>query len=483
MGAKRKKDILQKFQTIKGLYNAKEEELLNIPGVGKRYTEIILNTHIRHSIDKHVEYMVKNNIDIISIKDKKYPQMLKNIYDPPISLYIRGNKEILNYNSIAVIGCRDCTQYGKNVAQELAYNIAKQEINIVSGLAKGIDAAAHESAILSGGKTIAVLGNGLDMIYPKENISLAKEILKTGGAIISEYPLGEKPQRQNFPERNRIVSGMSKGVIVVEAKEKSGTLITVDFALEQGRDVFVVPGNINQETSKGTNELIKQGAKLITSYKDVIEEYEKEIRKVNYYLDFDYTLFDTYSFRKGLYEILEKNGFDKTYLALTPEMKTSGQKLLNIKELFKSLSESRNIPLENFLEPLEELYSRCEEFVYDDTVEFIKYLKSKNHKLHVLTWGEREFQKEKLQASKLYDYFDEIIYAEQLKYTLDIDYANGIFVDDSVRDLEGLYNQNAKQVFRIKRKNGKNSDKELNIKEILEFNSLKELQEYLEKQD
>jgi len=205
--------------------------------------------------------------------------------------------------------------------------------------------------------------------------------------------------------------------------------------------------------------------------------------KVNYYLDFDYTLFDTYAFRQGLYEILEKNGFDKTYLELTPEMKTNGQKLLNIKNLFKSLSESRNIPIESFLKPLEELYSRCDEFVYDDTVEFLKYLKSKKHKLHVLTWGEKEFQKEKLKASKLYDYFDEIVYAEKLKYTLNLDYENGIFVDDSIRDLEGLYNQNAKQVFRIKRKNGKNSDKELNIKEILEFDSLKELQEYLEKQN
>ena len=266
----------------------------------------------------------------------------------------------------------------------------------------------------------------------------------------------------------------------MEAKEKSGTLITVDFALEQGRDVFVVPGNINEENSRGTNELIKQGAKLITNYKDVIEEYRKEENKMNYYLDFDYTLFDTHAFRQGLYEILEKNGLDKTYLAMTPEMEKSGQKLLNIKELFKSLSKTKNIPLENFLEPLEDLYARCDEFVYDDTVEFVKYLKSKNHKLHVLTWGEKEFQKEKLIASKLYDYFDEKIYAEILKYELDIDYANGIFIDDSIRDLEGLYSQNAKKVYRIKRPNGKNSNKELNIKEIPEFNSLKELQEYLE---
>ena len=201
---------------------------------------------------------------------------------------------------------------------------------------------------------------------------------------------------------------------------------------------------------------------------------------MNYYLDFDYTLFDTYLFREELYKILEKNGLDKSHLAVTPEMKINGQKLLNIKELFKSLSEAKNIPLNNFLEPLEELYAKCDKLVYDDTVCFLKYLKSKNHKLHVLTWGEKKFQEEKLKASKLYEYFDEIIYAEQLKYTLDIDYSNGIFIDDSVRDLEGLYNKNAKQVFRIKRKNGKNSDKKLNIKEILEFETLKQLQEYLE---
>lgn len=201
---------------------------------------------------------------------------------------------------------------------------------------------------------------------------------------------------------------------------------------------------------------------------------------MNYYLDFDYTLFDTYLFREELYKILEKNGLDKTYLKITPEMKTNKQKLLNIKEIFRTLSESKNIPLNNFLEPLEELYSKCNQFVYEDTIEFLKYLRARKNKLYILTWGEKEFQKEKIKASKLYDYFDEIIYAENLKYTLNIDYENGIFIDDSVRDLEGLYEKKAKQLFRIKRKNGKNSDKLLSNKEILEFESLRELQRYLE---
>ncbi len=274
MRAKQKIKLLQYFKTIENLYNAKEEELLKVPGIGKTYKEIIINSKRIYNIDKHMEFIVKNNIDIISIQDKEYPENLKNIYDPPISLYVLGNKEILRSDSIAIIGCRECSNYGKNVAKELAYNIAKNNISIVSGLAKGIDGVAHESTILAGGKAIAVLGNGLDTIYPPENIELAKQILYTGGAIISEYPLGERPNKNNFPERNRIVSGMSKGIIVVEAKEKSGTLITVDFALEQGRDVFVVPGNINSENSVGTNELIKQGAKLITNYKEILEEYK-----------------------------------------------------------------------------------------------------------------------------------------------------------------------------------------------------------------
>lgn len=205
---------------------------------------------------------------------------------------------------------------------------------------------------------------------------------------------------------------------------------------------------------------------------------------MDYYLDFDYTLFDTYKFRQSLYEILEKNGLDKTYLELTLESKSEKPKLLNIRNLFKKISEIKKIPEENLIGPLEELYSKGDRFIYDDTIEFLNYLKIKKHKLHILTWGEKEYQKEKLKASKIYDYFDEIIITEKLKYELDsIEYSNGIFIDDSIRDLEGLYSKNAKQVFRIKRKNGKNSNKDLNIKEIPEFDSLKELQKYLENQN
>ena len=232
--------------------------------------ENILKSKDEDYLKKYILYMQKHNIDIININDENYPKILKEIYDPPISLYIKGNKNILNNTSVAIIGCRQASQYGIKVAKYFGYNLAKNEVNVVSGLAKGIDSYAHIGSICANGKTIAVIGNGIDTIYPKENINIANKILEKGGTIISEYPLGTKPEKMNFPARNRIISGISKSVIVVEAKEKSGTLLTVDFALEQGRDVYVVPGNINSINSIGTNELLKQGAKIITCYKDII---------------------------------------------------------------------------------------------------------------------------------------------------------------------------------------------------------------------
>lgn len=269
LGNKRKQKLLELYKTPERIYNLTKKELLQIPGIGEKLVENILNEGIKNSITKHIEYMNRNKIDIISITDKEYPNILKQIYDPPISLYIKGNKDILDEKSFAVIGCREVSDYGKKAAKYFSYNLAKQNINIVSGLAKGVDSYAHIGTLSTAGKTIGVIGNGLDTIYPAENTYLANKIIENGGAIISEYPLGTKPEKMNFPARNRIISGMSKAVIVIEAKEKSGTLLTVDFALEQGRDVYVVPGNINSINSIGTNELIKQGAKMITTYKDI----------------------------------------------------------------------------------------------------------------------------------------------------------------------------------------------------------------------
>lgn len=269
LGSKGKQKLLKIYKTPDKIYKLEKKELLKIKGIGESLANSILDKNIRKNLENHILYMQKNNIDIIPIEDEEYPNLLKQIYDPPISLYIKGNKDILNHPSIAIVGCREASDYGKKAAKYFAYNLANQNINIISGLAKGVDSYAHIGTLSTCGKTVAVVGNGLDTVYPAENKYLSERILENRGAIISEYPLGIKAEKMNFPARNRIISGMSKGVIVIEAKAQSGTLITVDFALEQGRDVYVVPGNINSTNSVGTNELIKQGAKMVTTYKEI----------------------------------------------------------------------------------------------------------------------------------------------------------------------------------------------------------------------
>ncbi len=215
--------------------------------------------------------MKNNDIKIITLHDNKYPEKLKNIYDKPKVLYAKGNIKLLNEKSVAIVGCRDCSEYGKNMAKKLSYNLAKENICIISGLAKGIDTFSHIGALEAGGKTIAVIGNGLDYVYPLENRNLYERILLNDGLIVTEYNLGTRPERLNFPARNRIISGLSDAIVIVEAKEKSGALITAEFGLEQGKDVFAVPGNIDSVNSKGTNALIKDGAFIVTDCKDVLE--------------------------------------------------------------------------------------------------------------------------------------------------------------------------------------------------------------------
>ena len=211
---------------------------------------------------------------VITIDNDEYPESLKNIYNPPKELYCLGNTKLLNNtNKLAIIGCRDYSEYGKNIAKKFAYMLAKQGIVIVSGGARGIDSFAHQGAIMAKSATIAVLGNGIDYVYPPENKSLEEEIIRNNGLLLSEYPNGTKPSKYTFPERNRIISALSKGILVVEAKQKSGTLITVDFGLEQGKNIYAIPGNINSINATGTNELIKQGAKLVTDINDIIEDF------------------------------------------------------------------------------------------------------------------------------------------------------------------------------------------------------------------
>lgn len=242
---------------------------------------------VKRSIDpdKALARLEKEKIEIITIFDKTFPKPLKHISHPPFLFYIRGVSDVLKENCFGVVGTRALTDYGKRVTPDITKDLVRGGFIIVSGLAAGIDTLAHKTAIESDGKTIAVLGCGVDdrTIFPQQNLKLAHKIIETGGAIISEYAPGTHGSVFTFPQRNRIVSGLSKGVLVVEADIKSGALITARAAIDQNRDLFCVPGNIYSKTSQGTNYMIKEGAKLVTSAMDVLEEYNiylNEIKKV-----------------------------------------------------------------------------------------------------------------------------------------------------------------------------------------------------------
>ena len=210
--------------------------------------------------------------------EAEYPQRLLEIYDPPLVLYLRGNAQVLNTYGIAIVGTRHPSPYGIGMAERLAGDLAAHGLTIFSGMARGIDSAAHRGALAAHGCTVALWGTGMDEVYPKENQKMAEQILASGGAIVTEFPLGTFPAPQNFPIRNRIISGISIGVLVVEAGEYSGTRVTARCALEQGRDVYAVPGNVTNKNSWGPNTLIKQGAALVASWEDVWEALPTDVR-------------------------------------------------------------------------------------------------------------------------------------------------------------------------------------------------------------
>ena len=215
---------------------------------------------------------------IVTLDDAAYPQRLKQIYDPPVVLYVRGDATILAQSGLAVVGTRHPTPYGIGMAERLCCDLSARGLIIISGMARGVDTAAHRGTISAKGKTVAVFGTGIDVLYPRENSRLADQILALGGALVSEFPVGTFAAPQNFPIRNRIISGMSLGVLVVEAGEYSGTRITARCALEQNRELFAVPGNVTNRNSWGPNTLIKQGAKLTATWEDVWEELPADIR-------------------------------------------------------------------------------------------------------------------------------------------------------------------------------------------------------------
>lgn len=257
-----KQMLLSEFKTCENLYNYKKYDVLKNK-YGEKVIEVIKNPIYKRNLDKEFNYMIKNYIKILNIYDKEFPKRLLQISDCPTQIFVKGNAELLYENNIGIIGSRKASEYGKIISRNISKDFTSLGINVVSGLAIGIDKFAHLGALdSSNGRTIAVLGNGLskDVLYPYENLKLFERIFQEGGCIVSEYPCFFKACSYTFPARNRIISGLSDKLLVVEAGPKSGSLITVEFALEQGKDVYAVPGNINNYNSVGTNKLIQDGA-------------------------------------------------------------------------------------------------------------------------------------------------------------------------------------------------------------------------------
>ena len=269
---KKKLELLKKFKSCEKIWDLSKKELEGC-NLDEEQIKCILEPSLKSNLEKYINYMERHNIKIISSISEEYPNILKHINNKPAFLYVRGEISNLYDDNVSIVGSRNATSYGKNVARKIAKQLADKNVNIVSGLAMGIDKYAHLGALDSDiGKTIAVLGNGIsdNEIYPLENRKIFERILENRGTIVSEFKLGTKPLKYNFPLRNRIISGLSKKVIVVEATENSGSLITANFALEQGKDIYAVPGNITSINSIGTNELIKQGATAVTAFEELV---------------------------------------------------------------------------------------------------------------------------------------------------------------------------------------------------------------------
>lgn len=277
LGATRSKRLVDFFGNVERIFQVSLTEL-EAAGLPAAAAQSIATGRSFDLAQDELAKATAAGIICVTLDDAEYPPRLRQIYDPPLVLYVRGKVEALSRPGIAVIGTRHPTPYGIGMSERLACDLAARNVMIISGLARGIDTAAHRGSVSAKGKTVAVLGTGVDVIYPKENSRLADQILSLGGALISEFPLATFAAPQNFPIRNRIISGMSFGVLVVEAAEYSGTRITARCALEQNREVFAVPGNVTNKNSWGPNTLIKQGAKLVATWEDVWEELPADVR-------------------------------------------------------------------------------------------------------------------------------------------------------------------------------------------------------------
>jgi DNA processing protein len=270
------KRLIDRFKSPENVIQAAEQELLQVSGLTRRHVVAIKNHKLPDSIETELALIARKNYRIVTLTEPNYPGLLREIPDPPPILYVYGRLEGDSAN-LAVVGSRHATGYGLNTTKSLCESLTAYNLTIVSGMARGIDTAAHEGALAAGGKTIAVFGSGLERIYPAENRKLFHRIAENG-AVVSEFPLMAKPEAHHFPIRNRVISGMSLGTVVVEATKKSGSLITARLAAEQNREVFAVPGSIQSFKSTGTHTLIKQGAKLVEHAQDIIEELAAQVQ-------------------------------------------------------------------------------------------------------------------------------------------------------------------------------------------------------------
>jgi DNA processing protein len=278
IGPARLRLLARAFGTLKAAWNSRALDLRGA-GLDERTTASAVNAFTTLDPAAEWERTVQAGITVLTWNDEEYPDRLRSIASAPAILYVRGELTADDALAVAIVGTRRATAYGREVAHRIATDLAAVGVTVVSGLAKGIDGIAHDRCLAAGGRTIAVLGHGMQMIYPPEHRSLAARIADGGGALITEYPLGARIDPANFPARNRIISGLALGVVIVEADRKSGALITADFAADQGREVFAVPGSILSPMSAGTNALIKDGARLITGVDDILAELRLEIRR------------------------------------------------------------------------------------------------------------------------------------------------------------------------------------------------------------
>lgn len=270
-------NLMKRFGSVKNIFSARRADLEAVDKIGPKTADGILTANAEKLIERELKLIDKYGVKVISCLEESYPDNLKEIYDPPIVIYVKGTLAADDKYAIGIVGSRRASRYGTGMAERLGYELGLKDFTVISGLARGVDASGHEGALKAQARTIAVLGSGLADIYPPEHKQLADRIA-VSGAVISEFPMQMPPLKDNFPRRNRIISGLSLGVVVVEASKNSGALITADFALEQGRELFAVPGPARATGSFGTNMLIRQGAKLVESADDITEELKEAIR-------------------------------------------------------------------------------------------------------------------------------------------------------------------------------------------------------------